>query len=73
MSKNSALSQLTRNFVHDQPFIIESRVKSGNFVDRKPNQKPVLCIDGTLRHPFYVTDEMRADLNNLPTPIKIFS
>lgn len=40
-----------------------------HFQDRKPSQKPVLCNDGKLRHPYFVTPKM---LKNIPQALKAF-
>lgn len=64
---------IAKNLLHDSSYQpINTRVKSDGFIDRNPKQKPVLCKDGKLRHPFYAPKELMVTCNDQPKPIKAY-
>jgi len=66
----SIQSKIHETILHDCGSPVYSRTSSGNFVDRKPSDRPVVCKDGKLRHPFYAREF--GITKSLPQAIKAF-
>lgn len=67
----TALTEAIRNnFSHDVNKPKYTSKYTGNFVDRKPSDRPIVCKDGKLRHPFYAKEFGIA--KSLPPALKAF-